>query len=826
MYHLHLARNLRSLVFILITTSIIAGIGIIWWANSTGLPESWRVKIEEEISKHDTHVKIGSLSYHPLRGVVAKKVRVFASPKREREISYVESVILDFDNTKLARGKIHLSKLVLIDANLALPVDPDDPNSETLNINNANGTFFLPGKNRIEARNATGNISGINVTLNARYTGKTKTYTGTGTGTKSPQNRELIARIINELKKWKFDPATPPQLDILIEHNTNDPSQSIAKLNLQTDQIAKNLHELEYINATAEIRDNLLTVTSLDARDSRGSLTGRIDYDLNKQSGRFELESSLEIPPLLQAWFGLPPIRDALIAGKQQITTQGEFKLIPDKAPDIRMTGRAVCESVMLKGLQFDSASTSFAWNNGDLFLRDIELNRVDGKAKGKAMIQWPIVRLSLDSTLPISTYRPLYADKPLEKTIVNFGEKADSHNHITMEGGFDLTDRKSWAYTGTGTIINSSYKGVSINRADCKFSVSYHKLEFYDGAVDFDYTDYPLRKSFEGKTSGTAKVPRIYYDRATKAVHIEKVSGTMWPAPMVRLFAPNLADSLEKYKFHQPPTLTGSGVVFVNEADKTKLNINFESESKADYNLLGSDVTLEKPTAEISIEDGIVTIKDLKANLFNGPVVTNLVINKDEAIDCEVQWTKLSVKDLAETYGHSMKGGGVITGRIEFEMTANQIETMNGEGLIAIEKTELFSVPMFGPLSPVISGVLGDRRAGFERAKSAFCNFDIEEGILSTDNFTTATSSIVFAGDGSVDLKNKTIDMTMRLNARGLLGILTLPLRPFYGMFQFRGTGPLNDTKWENVMFTAPSDSQKKILLNPPKAKVVDSPE
>ena len=77
--------------------------------------------------------------------------------------------------------------------------------------------------------------------------------------------------------------------------------------------------------------------------------------------------------------------------------------------------------------------------------------------------------------------------------------------------------------------------------------------------------------------------------------------------------------------------------------------------------------------------------------------------------------------------------------------------------------------------------------------------------------------------GDGDVDLGRRSFEMTMRMNARGLLGLITLPLRPFYGMFQFRGSGPLADPTWENVMFTAPPEEQGEILKTPPKAKVVD---
>ena len=98
-----------------------------------------------------------------------------------------------------------------------------------------------------------------------------------------------------------------------------------------------------------------------------------------------------------------------------------------------------------------------------------------------------------------------------------------------------------------------------------------------------------------------------------------------------------------------------------------------------------------------------------------------------------------------------------------------------------------------------------------------------INDGVLSTADFSTSTRSLNFAGDGSIDMRDRTIDMTMRLNARGLLGFLTLPLRPFSGLFQFRGTGPLKSPEWKHMKFTTPGGRQNEILLAPPKARVVD---
>jgi hypothetical protein len=287
----------------------------------------------------------------------------------------------------------------------------------------------------------------------------------------------------------------------------------------------------------------------------------------------------------------------------------------------------------------------------------------------------------------------------------------------------------------------------------------------------------------------------------------------------MIRLFAPKLADSLEIYRFHRPPEIKGSGVVDVSPRNRTALTIGFSSESPADYRFLGQSLTLDNPSGNVIIRGERVTIEDLNLNAFNGPITGRFDLRRKGNLEGELSWTHLSIPKLTSTYGFQVKGGGIVTGRIAFSIIDEKIETMAGDGLLAMEQTELFSVPMFGPLSPLIGGVLNDRRAGFERAKSAFCHFEIHDGILSTRDFKTSTTSLTFAGDGSIDLKDQSLDFTMRMNARGLLGLITLPLRPFYGMFQFRGSGPLKDPKWENVMFTSPPAHTDSLMVPVPKA-------
>ncbi len=827
MYHLHLTRNLRSLAFLLLTTVIVAAGTLLWWANRTGLPDSWRAWIEREIAREGLHMEIGALSYLPLRGVVASEVKVFSDATGRNQVSHLERVLLDIDKTKLARGELRLNKIELRNASLSLPIDEEHPQAGALQVENASGTLLMPGGNRFEIRDARGRVSGIDVSMNARLTGRQASgKTGESAQDRS-KRRELLARIFEELARWDFDPAKPPRLRVFLVADVNRRDSIEARITLEAEEIAKRGHRLEKLSADAQILGELLTVTRIEAADFRGRLDGRLDYDIAAREGRFDIATSLAIEPLLSAWFKLPPLPGQIvIGGSQSLDAQGGFRLDDQHIPELQMTGRLHAESVMLRGVLFDHVESAFAWRDSGVFLRDLRLTRPDGQASGKALIQWPLVRMALHSTLPSGVYQPLFAGQPLEQVLQDFVPRDGASFDVRLEGGFDATAPHSWAYVGGGTAANFSFRGVPLASAECRFSLNHEELDFHSGTVVFDHHDYALRRDFGGPERTTARVGRIRYVASDKLVHVENVSGNIWAAPLVRLFASKLADHLESYRFHMPPKLAGSGVVDVTPGGRTRLNVSFQSAADVNYRFLGEDIRLSQPGGEVRVNGSKVHVNDLRLSAFNGPLTASFIQNDNGRIEGEIAWTRLDLSALTTTYGHELKSGGLFTGRIEFDLTGGRVETMNGDGLFALEKTELFSVPVFGPLSPLISGVLQDRRAGFERAKSAFCTFRIREGILRSNDFQTSTTSLNFAGEGEVDLARRTFDMTMRMNARGLLGLITLPLRPFYGMFQFRGNGPLDHPVWENVIFSTPSPAQAELLRQPPKAKVVAAPQ
>jgi hypothetical protein len=823
MWHRRLLHNLRTALFIAVACGVVAAGVSLWWANRTGLPDTWRTKIEEELGKHGAHVQIDSLTYIPFKGLIARSVRIFSDKERTKEVSRLERVVLDFNKSQLIKQKLQLTKLELSDARLSLPVDPHNPDSALLEVSDLNGTILMPGGRLLEVRDVRGKIGGIEVIFGARMLGYRQETGDHKDDPNEGKRREMIARVIRELERWNFDPAKPPVLRVFAEGDLSDKSTILARMSLQASNVGKNGHVLDEIGVQGTLTGHLLTVTSAWASDPRGDFDGRLDYDIKTGEGRFDILSGLEIPGLLKAWIGLPPIPQISFGGDQSVEAEGDFHFGPDGKAKVRVTGKARCESVMLRGVSFDTVESAFSWSEDGLYLRDAILSRKDGLATGKVLIQGPVVQMALKSTLPTAVYQPFFRGQPLEIVINDFGAKEGTKINVELEGGFDTRDRHSWAYAGRGQVDRVTFKGVPVEMAKCSFALSSHELDFHNGTVIFDYTDYALREAFQGPGKGTVSVGGIRYNAGEKQVHVDDVEGSIWAAPLVRLFAPKIADSLEIYRFHQPPALRGSGVVDVTPQGRTALTVGFNSQGEADYKLLGENVTLHQPSGEVVIRGGRVLINDLKARAFGGPVAATLSVANGR-LDAEANWSRINLAEVAATYGFQIKGGGSATGRIEFNCTDGKIATLDGKGLLGLEKTELFSVPMFGPLSSLVANALGGK-AGYQQAKDAFLNFEIRNGVMSSNDFYTSTSSLVFTGDGSIDLATRHIDMTMRMNARGFLRLVTLPLRPFYGLFQFHGVGPMRQAEWKSELFTAPPDDQNETLLAPPKARVVAPP-
>jgi AsmA-like C-terminal region len=903
-------RNLRTVIFLTVFTLLVTVLIAIGWVNYTGLPSSWRVAIESELSKQGIETSISRLRYIPLRGVEASSVIVFADAARTRPIAHLERLIFDLDKTKILQGEVRLTHIDLHNANLSIPVDMNDPDSETLDITDLNGKVLMSRGRKFEITQAQGFIGGISLTVNATILGFRPVPGEFQSDESSGLHRKLMKKFIQELSHWNLDHQHPPEMRVTIEADANKWSSLKGNFNFSCPSISRDDLVLENLRASGTVVNFLITVTHFEASDARGKIQSSFDYDLISRMGHYDANSSIDALAMVHTFTGKQLLTDFSFAELPKITVKGNYSVPKGGKPIITAQGRASTHNALFRGSPINELDTEFSWSDHNVFLRNLHIKHATGTLLGKALYKdgnlrihgqgelplpiarpfyrdhklapalakledagikhltasfeanltknetfvldtleinelkldhqlgnltgnlsliGPLISYRIESTLPASIWQPFFPDQPLEKVLGDFTANKNTQTQISLVGSIDRNTPKNWTVKGDAEVKNISYRNVPVHSAKTSLDLRHHSLKFSDVSVDFDYTSYDFYRSFQGSNHGPTKAALIAYDHDKGTVAIDDLRGSLYPAPLLRMFAVSAADALESFRFRGPPSCSASGIIDVRNQTDTKLAVSLKQGAALDWMFLGKMVTFSDIASEIMVRNDDVTLSKLSFRALDGKCAGSVRANirGRKEFNADLYWNKISMSSLAETYAFQEKGYGTLTGRISIAGVTEDTNTLNGEGLCSLEKGELFAVPLFGPLSPVIAGVLGDRRAGFERAKDAFCNFSINKGIIVTNDFETQTSTLKFTGNGSVNINKDTIDMTIRMNARGLLGIITLPLQPIIkGLFQFQGQGPIKNPKWEHVIFTSPPEKEKQSLLHDTPRRAIVVPE
>lgn len=818
---------MRTVVALLGFLLAVAAAVTLWWANHTGLPNSWRNGIEQALARQGVHAEVESLRYLPLRGIEAGQVTVFTDSTRKRVLGEFRELLLDVDRTKLTRGKFRIDRLDLSGASISIAADPLEADSKTLDIAELRGRMEFTGSRGLTISGASGMVGGIRLVLN----GDLKLFrSGTESSPEAveaarAERKRILITIIDTLDSFDLDPRSPPRIRADVSGDLEDQSTFRADVAISASQLRSRELEIRRMEILSEIRNRTLVVHQADIDATDGRLTGKAEVDLSSNQGKFEMHSNLNLTeiltklrlPLLETMpsFGRPPVIDV----------KGHFGS-DSEGWNYQLMGFIDLDRPALLHYSADRVKSSFSWDGERLLLEDFFLKEGPRSVTGRAFITPEMVRYQGSGNLSVPfVQKTLTQLKPLSAILGDFSATDETEVQGTFSGRANPRDNTDWTFGGSFEAREISYRGVPARHARVDLDLTREQLDFKDGEVEFDYSDYPLRKRHAGPDTGRVDVKLIRYDNEAKTVAINELKGTAWPAPIIRTFASELADDIEIYGFHRTPALSAEGLIGIGEGQpKQDLLIKFKSSSPIDYEFLDEVLTLTAPEGEVRVMPKEVRVRDVSVGAFGGLVRMELTAPTDGSgsVSGEMDWTGLSLTEISQAYDFESSPSGKITGRLDFELKGKTVGGLNGDGHLALEQAELFDVPVFGPLSPVIAAVLGNRKAGFQEAQSAFFSFGIKDGVFSTEDFLTTTPSLVFTGDGQADLNEKDLNLTIRMNARGFLGIITLPLRPFYGLFQFRGTGPLENPEWENVIFTSPPPGQKEKLLKPPKAQAV----
>lgn len=823
-------KNLRLIVLVALGIVLGTTAGGLYYLNESGVNDQWRAKIAVELENLGIVADFNSLRYEPSRGLVAKGVRIYSDESKTETVATLKHLIIDVDKTKLMRGKLRVNNVSLSEAEISFPIDPEEPNGPRVIINDLNGDLFLPDKNTIEARDVSGMVAGIQLTLDANIWSQ-----NLGSIKQQPKSHQearvtkvkIIAKIIEELNRWNWPEGKPPQLKIYAEGNIDDPNSAHLEFSLSATELERDNVVLQDIFISGDYNNKVVTLDTIKLNDGTGQLTARADFQQTTRKGRFHVsKSTLHLQKLTRKLFDVRPLHQLTFSIPPTINCTGSVELDENFKPRVQLTGHAEITDFSYLGTRFQKLSTDISLQGHNLFLTALHATRPDGEIKGKMLIKDRVIRYEAQSSLPASAYGPFIINPAIKKHYDHANFTSESRIIINSKGTIQQDSRDGWLLEAHGKLKNFTYKGVPIKELVTNYRSDLKLTTFSEVQINFDYQNYQLRQQYGGPTSGRVETDKVTLDHQQRMVHIDNLQTTSWPAPVVRLFNTKAADNCEQYRFHRPPTLSANGSFDLNKDQaRTDFKVNVRAPGSTHYSFLDEDLTLRKLRGKVRIRQNRVDVTDLSFYTFQGPCKGQVIVDtKQQRYHGEFQWSRLHLKDIGQLYNFKNADKGLLTGRIDFSGHKNNISQFNGKGAIALERGNLFSIPMLGPLSPIIEAVLGKKNPTNEQAENASCTYAIRNGIIYSDNFLANTRSLRFTGEGKIDLNTKQIDLLVRMNARGVFSLISLPLKPFMGLFQFSGKGDISSPDWKTSIFTAPKRGKKDpIFRRPPKARVIN---
>jgi hypothetical protein len=817
---IHTLRVAKTTITLVLVAIVVAIIGGFIYLNQVGFPGRYGDWLRDELATRGIHLSFDSLRLDLRRGLVAKNVSFYVSAENRMPLLEAGEMTLDLDKTKAIQGEFKLRNIRVTGGTARIPVDE---NGRMVTARDINGSLIITESGRATIHETTGLIEGIRVTVSADL----KLTKDIGEDLpddqqKALQSNHVLSLVLDELALWSIPHESPPELAFKIKGDLNHPDRLITTFNLKATDLTRNDYHLNQLMVSGDLQAQLVTLDEILLEDSSGSALGQADWSVSRREGRFEVESDLQLQHFLQSCFGITVLKNLTLETPPILKLTGTYAAPESKKFSVRASGQGTIGKFQFVGTPFTGLASDFSWHDGDLYLRDLEVTHRKGQINGSLLLESGLARYDMRSTLPLAAFRPfIKKESNLDKIISDLELSENSIVALDAVGTSDRTDLTSWSALGKVHLTNFSYRGTKFQHLGSNYNFIPGQVEFARTIAQLNDDQEPARRRFQGPPSDELYADRILYETSTRVTTISNLRGKIWPTPIIRSFTPSVAKHLEEnYRFHQPPHLVLNGNFAGRKEDRAKtiFSVAATTEGQTDHPFLGEDLPLQNLAADIVVRGAGITVKNLTCATLGGSISGSVFadVNPGNTTTYKgaMKWDQLSCPLISKTYKFKEEEKGTLTGSIDFNGNAKGIRSFNANGLIAITQGNLVSLPVLGPLSPIIAGVLGDKRVGYEQAKDASSTFAIVKGVAQTKDFVATSTSIVLTGNGWIDLLTKKIDMTVRVNARGLLGFLTLPLKPLKGIFQFRGTGLYSAPKWRSSPFIRPANGNADPLF------------
>ncbi len=400
-------RVLLTLIALLATTLLGAG----WYAYHKGFTSKWRGIVTNEFRKRGLEVSLRRLTLDPLRGLVAKEVRIYETKERKRTVAFIDEMVLQVNYANLARGKPFLDALDLRDASLSLRLDSSSTRAQRIEIEKLHARLFLPAQ-QIYLAFADAEVFGVRVHATGRLINPQSFHAKPGDSALA-----LLERLAAEIAALQFE-AEPPLVSLTFSGDLARPEKISASLALWGEKIRRQNYLLASLYLAADLRDGAIDLKDVTARDAAGELhlTGLLQPAA--KTAQFRVHSTLDTPALLRAFDAFPAPDDTVFFTPPTLDARAVVSFGENPAAQFLghlELGRFACKSVI-----FESASADFSSDGERWTLRDVRLVQRTGEVAGDVQQLPGGFRARLRSTINPKILRPLLTGQAAE-TLAQF---------------------------------------------------------------------------------------------------------------------------------------------------------------------------------------------------------------------------------------------------------------------------------------------------------------------------------------------------------------------------------------------------------------------
>lgn len=771
----HILRHCIAKLLQGIAVFIVIGIpALLLIAHFHGLGEGIRESVEKALSGKFYDVKVGRLSFTLGSGLKAIDLRILEKNETHRLLVHANRVTILPQLAALAHGKIEIESFQLHHATIDVPLGrAEEPR---LQLDHVEATIVSP-PGQISVNDAQFHLCGIHVRVRGNFLNP-KTFAPNPVSNEGPGKiAQTIVMIQENLKKLHWEEA-PPILEMEVSGDlTNIESLRADRITFRGGACHDETISFNNIAADMDYRHQVLRLQQLTLEDRLGELHSWGNIDFQKQEAMLNFSGSADVMSIASgflkkdfaandwSWEEAPHLEG---------TVGADWKTTP---PLLHGEVHVQAGAFSYRGVKMDHLTAGAIIKQGTFLMRDLDVAGTPGSLHFDFMAAPQDQRARIDLSLLPQFLAPA-ARGGLQKTleVMNFKEPLV----LTFEGRSTEGTLFSWVGSGTLHLGASAMRDAWIDGLTASFQLK-------EGAFSFENI---LAKIGETKAEGSC-----VYDVKNQEVRFPALHANLDPVPILMWIDPRIAESLREYRFHQPPMTDVTGVLGLKDPQKNNFKVELKAPQGLDYTLLKKNLTFQQVAGDVFIKKQELLVDIPQASLFGGSagIKANVSIAPgDGRYGADVTLDGIDFKSLTKLYFDYDTSQGKISGDYHFTTITGDDYAMKGNGHMQIKDGSVYAMPIFGPLSVLMNDVIPG--LGYQAANRATADFNVEKGVISTKNLSIYSTAFTMIGVGEIFYLEDRMNMSVRLNVRGIPGIIFFPVSK---LFEYISDGSAKHPVW-----------------------------